>query len=81
MQSFVAINMIAVHYNPKIWKSPTAFDPTRFLKKETEGSEYIIGPNAYMPFGHGRRFTFCFYFCFYFYFYFYSYFYSYSYSY
>ncbi|KAF2835335.1 putative cytochrome P450 monooxygenase [Patellaria atrata CBS 101060] len=30
----VAINLIGVHANPKIWRSPHLFDPSRFLEDE-----------------------------------------------
>ena len=42
----------AVHMNPKNHPDPLAFKPERFLSED--GKEYVR-PEAFMPFGKGRR--------------------------
>jgi len=52
--TLVAVNVIALHYNHRVWKDPTIFDPSRFLRSDSD-SDAVISPLNYMPFGYGRR--------------------------
>ncbi|KAG2175882.1 hypothetical protein INT44_000360 [Umbelopsis vinacea] len=49
----IMIDVLSLHYNPKLWKDPTKFDPERF----SEGGELESMPStyAYLPFGGGAR--------------------------
>jgi len=48
----VLLGIIALHYNPQVWKNPTSFDPERFLQNEDND---VAGFFAHTPFGYGRR--------------------------
>ena len=51
--SQVIIDLRAIHHNPKHWKDPETFDPTRFL----DGEQSFICPAtfSFIPFGAGPR--------------------------
>lgn len=51
--SQVIVDLRAIHYDPKHWKDPEIFDPTRFLDEE----ESFICPAtfSFIPFGAGPR--------------------------
>jgi cytochrome P450 len=44
----LAINIQAVHHNPKYWPDPNKFDPHRFMEKRPE-------PYTFLPFLEGPR--------------------------
>ncbi|XP_054929327.2 vitamin D 25-hydroxylase-like [Dermacentor andersoni] len=46
-------NLWAVHMDPKVWKDPAKFDPTRFLP--ADGSALIVRPEHVIPFSIGKR--------------------------
>ncbi|XP_029833956.2 cytochrome P450 2C44 [Ixodes scapularis] len=46
-------NLWAVHMNPKVWKDPEVFNPSRFLKGD--GSGLIAKPKHFVPFSTGKR--------------------------
>ncbi|XP_791794.1 cytochrome P450 2C15 [Strongylocentrotus purpuratus] len=48
----IAVNILYIHHDPKIWGDPEVFRPERFL---TEDGKALIKHEAYMPFGVGRR--------------------------
>ncbi|XP_042145607.1 cytochrome P450 2C28 [Ixodes scapularis] len=51
--TIVMANFRAVHSNPKLWKNPERFDPTRFL---TEGGAHLAPkPDYLIPFSVGKR--------------------------
>ncbi|GAB6027576.1 hypothetical protein CHUAL_001815 [Chamberlinius hualienensis] len=41
----------AVHMDPKLWKDPNIFDPSRFIDQ----SGHVFKPNHFLPFSTGRR--------------------------
>ena len=47
----ILANFWAVHYDPKIWKNPHQFDPTRFL---TEDGKSLTNTEYIMPFSIGK---------------------------
>lgn len=47
----VDIILPALHRDPKVWDDPERFDADRFLPAQVRQRP----PNAYKPFGHGRR--------------------------
>ncbi|KAJ2955884.1 hypothetical protein NQZ79_g8173 [Umbelopsis isabellina] len=51
--SLLRINILGLHYNSHLWKTPERFDPNRF----SEGGEFENHPSAYsyLPFGGGAR--------------------------
>ncbi|XP_040069866.3 steroid 17-alpha-hydroxylase/17,20 lyase, partial [Ixodes scapularis] len=51
--TIVLPNLWAVHMNPKLWKDPEAFDPSRFLT--ADGSGLIAKPEHLVPFSVGKR--------------------------
>ncbi|XP_075543266.1 vitamin D 25-hydroxylase-like [Dermacentor variabilis] len=46
-------NLWAVHMDPKMWKDPAKFDPTRFLP--ADGSALTARPEHVIPFSIGKR--------------------------
>jgi cytochrome P450 len=44
----VGIALLALHFNPNVWKNPDSFDPDRFLDRRPS-------PFEYAPFGGGYR--------------------------
>lgn len=48
----VLANLYALHRDPKHWKNPETFDPTRFLNKD---GTLNTKPESYLPFSTGRR--------------------------
>lgn len=48
----VLANLYALHRDPKHWKNPETFDPTRFLNKD---GTLNTKPESYLPFSAGRR--------------------------
>ncbi|KAM7315098.1 cytochrome P450 2A4, partial [Ixodes scapularis] len=51
--SMVLANLWTVHMDPKLWKDPQNFDPSRFLTKD--GTELGPKPESLMPFSVGKR--------------------------
>lgn len=49
----VMANFRAVHSNPKLWKDPERFDPSRFLTED--GSRLAPKPEYLIPFSVGKR--------------------------
>lgn len=49
----VLANLWTVHMDPKLWKDPENFDPSRFLTKD--GTELGPKPESLMPFSVGKR--------------------------
>ncbi|XP_061194478.1 steroid 17-alpha-hydroxylase/17,20 lyase-like [Saccostrea echinata] len=49
----VAINVWALHLDPKYWKDPEKFDPYRYL--DEEGKMKPVKPESWLPFSAGRR--------------------------
>ncbi|KAI8579671.1 hypothetical protein K450DRAFT_240961 [Umbelopsis ramanniana AG] len=51
--TLLQVDVISLHYNENLWKSPTKFDPERFA----DGGELESMPStyAYLPFGGGSR--------------------------
>jgi cytochrome P450 len=49
---FAMISPYMTHRNPKLWDSPDAFDPDRFL----DGRAERLPKFSYLPFGGGQRF-------------------------
>eukprot|EP00158_Paraphelidium_tribonemae_P007389 Partr_v1_DN28228_c2_g1_i2_m75690 putative cytochrome P450 len=47
----ITIHITGLHRNPKYWKDPDTFDPSRFLKANIES----IYPGSYLPFSDGPR--------------------------
>uniref|UniRef100_A0A8C4QYI1 Cytochrome P450 n=1 Tax=Eptatretus burgeri TaxID=7764 RepID=A0A8C4QYI1_EPTBU len=47
----VLVNLWSAHHDPRVWRRPTEFDPSRFL----DAQEELLWPAAFMPFGIGRR--------------------------
>lgn len=45
-------NFWGLHRDPKLWKNPDIFDPSRFLKEE--GSCLIAKPEYFVPFSIGK---------------------------
>ena len=52
--SQVIIDLRAIHHNPKHWKDPDTFDPTRFLDKEQQCFS-CPATFSFIPFGAGPR--------------------------
>jgi len=50
--SVVAVSPYVLHRHPAYWPAPDAFDPRRFLDKDSGNGH---GTNAYIPFGAGPR--------------------------
>lgn len=48
----IVIPVHAIHYDPKYYPDPYAFEPDRF----SDENIHNIQPNTYMPFGDGPRF-------------------------
>ncbi|CAN8033051.1 unnamed protein product, partial [Ixodes persulcatus] len=51
--TIVMANFRAVHSNPKLWKNPERFDPTRFLTEG--GADLAPKPEYLIPFSVGKR--------------------------
>lgn len=51
--SQVIFDLRAIHHDPKHWKDPDTFDPTRFL--DEEGNFICPATFSYIPFGAGPR--------------------------
>ena len=51
--SQVIFDLRAIHHDPKHWKEPDAFDPTRFL--DEEGNFICPATLSFIPFGGGPR--------------------------
>lgn len=48
----IVVPVHAIHYDPKYYSDPEAFEPDRF----SDENIHNIQPNTYMPFGDGPRF-------------------------
>ncbi|XP_071482208.1 cytochrome P450 2B2-like [Diadema antillarum] len=48
----IGANILYIHNDPKLWGDPEVFRPERFL---SEDGKEIVKPEAYFPFGVGRR--------------------------
>lgn len=49
--TIVMPNLWAVHMDPKLWKNPEDFDPSRFLE---EGGKRAAKPEHLIPFSLGK---------------------------
>lgn len=49
----VVPNLWAVHHDPRMWKEPSKFDPSRFLRED--GSLAHPKPDYFIPFSFGKR--------------------------
>lgn len=49
--TYIMVPTIAIHYSPKYWKDPHAFDPERF----SEENKNSIVPGSFIPFNEGPR--------------------------
>ncbi|OQV12854.1 Cytochrome P450 2J5 [Hypsibius exemplaris] len=47
----ITINLYGVHRDPRHWKNPDKFDPTRFLDEDNK----ILRPEGFVPFSVGKR--------------------------
>ena len=47
----VQMNLYAMHHDPKHWKDPENFDPTRFLSEDQNTIKY---DEWLQPFGYGK---------------------------
>ncbi|OQV12856.1 Cytochrome P450 18a1 [Hypsibius exemplaris] len=47
----IILNLFSVHRDPRYWKNPEQFDPTRFLDKNKK----LIKPEGFAPFSVGKR--------------------------
>ena len=45
----VVVNLLAIHKDPRLWKNPEEFDPTRFLDEDGK----LVKPDAFNPFSFG----------------------------
>nr|GLL49269.1 uncharacterized protein LOC109166492 [Ipomoea trifida] len=52
--TWVYLNMYAIHRDPKLWDNPLQFSPERFLN-QTIGFDYTGNDHRFLPFGSGRR--------------------------
>nr|GMD99787.1 angelicin synthase-like [Ipomoea batatas] len=52
--TWVFLNMYAIHRDPKLWDNPLQFSPERFLN-QTFGFDYTGNDHRFLPFGSGRR--------------------------
>ena len=50
--TWVMVNLWALHHDPKEWNDPEMFKPERFLD---EDGKMAPKPNSYLPFSSGRR--------------------------
>lgn len=49
--TYIMVPTIAIHYSPKYWKDPHAFDPERFSEENKDS----IVPGSFIPFNEGPR--------------------------
>ena len=54
-QGLLCVSIWSMHRHPWLWTQPEEFRPERWLEAGPDGSERLVAPDAFIPFGIGPR--------------------------